>query len=842
MRIVFRTKILILMITAILIPSVLLSVFIMSQSRVFYDGNINPELEQGFENDLERIESFFSDSKAEMELYASMIEINQEDAYIFSILDNFLVNNPTFINSYFTKEVGGDYLDHHRSPGVDGRERLWYKAAKENGFSISEPYVDILTNEWVVTLSIPAFKNDAFYGVLGVDFLITDIVNSMSSETNISQSSIILKNDRDEIIYYDQSIHTHQEAEALLNDTPEGCFIKHYELDKLHQDLYIVYSANAYNAEIKKISYDMAIILVFIGVITIIMAFSSASKITIPLNEFKDAIHHVSETHEVYSSGHDIDSWNEEFVTLFTKFNMLVKKFEEDKLMLQNKYNLLSEKNQALLEKNMELEDLFKSQKLLDRRIRKSQQDYHSILNNINGMVWVLDNEGQIIFINNKLKKHLGYDDSQLIDSHISDLIYNHYSDKLDFFSMVKTRDYTKIELNIIDAKGDVVLVESSTSRVFDKNKLLYIYGICRDIRETKALHRNFSVKLQEQNLIMDLTETASMNMSLHQVMQSIFNKLNIIFGWSAATIRFLNEDNNFELISKTLVGEEYVTDMAISYENSCLGYAVDKDEIIYILDVENLPVKEPVYTKMLNHGYALVFIPVGTNDIGRGVITVTVEKDALTEKYDTLRAFTNTIIIVVERALIYEKLKKDYIRMIKVLAEAGDDKDSTSVGHSNRVAYIARKIGEQLYLDDEEIIDLEVCGLLHDIGKIGISDEFLSYEAQQTKIGQEKVKEHPVIGRHMLQDIGLSENILDGIEYHHVNYDLSGYPDVNYMEVLPLFSRIIRVADQFDVLRNTGVFENSRDIWFEMAMSSGTLYCPQIMKVLKEVIDKKLI
>ena len=128
-----------------------------------------------------------------MELYASMIEINQEDAYIFSILDNFLVNNPTFINSYFTKEVGGDYLDHHRSPGVDGRERLWYKAAKENGFSISEPYVDILTNEWVVTLSIPAFKNDAFYGVLGVDFLITDIVNSMSSETNISQSSIIFK-------------------------------------------------------------------------------------------------------------------------------------------------------------------------------------------------------------------------------------------------------------------------------------------------------------------------------------------------------------------------------------------------------------------------------------------------------------------------------------------------------------------------------------------------------------------------------------------------------------------------------------------------------------------------
>lgn len=842
MRIIFRTKILILMITTILIPSVLLSIFIMGQSRIFYDENINPELESGFENDLKRIESFFSDSKAELELYSSMIEINTEDIYIFTILDNFLLNNPTFINAYFTNEAGDDYLDHHRLPEVDGRERVWYQVAKQEGFSISEPYIDILTEKWVVSLSIPTYKEGQFYGVMGVDFLISDIVNSMVAESTIAQSRIILMNEKQEIVYYDDSMDSIDEARELLNNIPEGHFVKQYELDKLHQDLYIIYTSETYNGEIKKISYDMAVILVFIGVITIIMAFSSASKITIPLNEFKDAIHHVSETHEVYSSGHNLIEWNEEFVTLFSKFNMLVRRFEEDKLALQNKFNVLSEKNQELLEKNMELEDLFKSQKLLDRRIRKSQEDYHSILNNINGMVWVLDHEGNIIFMNSRLKEYLGYDDDYLIEMSISDLIYNHYSNHLDFFSMIKSRDFKKIELNIKDAKGETILVESSTSRVFDKNNLLYIYGICRDIRETKALHKNFSVKLQEQNLIMDLTETASMNMSLHQVMESIFNKLNIIFGWSAATIRFLNEDNNFELVSKTLVGEEYVIDAGIPYENTTLGYTVDYDDILYVRSPDELPVQEDVYIRMLDHGYALVFIPVGTNDIGRGVITVTVEREALSEKYDTLRAFTNTIIIVVERALIYEKLKKDYIRMIKVLAEAGDDKDSTSVGHSNRVAYIARRIGEQLYLDDDEIIDLEVCGLLHDIGKIGISDEYLSYEAQQTLLGQEKIKEHPVIGKRMLKDIGLSENILDGIEFHHVNYDLTGYPTVVHMEVIPLFARILRVADQFDVLKTSDMFETSRDIWFEMAMSSGILYCPQIMKILKEVIDKGLI
>jgi putative nucleotidyltransferase with HDIG domain len=336
----------------------------------------------------------------------------------------------------------------------------------------------------------------------------------------------------------------------------------------------------------------------------------------------------------------------------------------------------------------------------------------------------------------------------------------------------------------------------------------------------------------------MDLTETASMNVSMNQVTKAIFNKINSIFGWSAGTIRFLNDNNEFELIARTEVGSDYIVGQSLNYEDNCLTYVIENNEILYVSHVDELPIKEEIYSQILDDGYSIIFIPVGNNDIGRGVISLTIDRVSMTEKEEMLKSFTNTILIVVERALIYEKLKKDYIRMIKVLAEAGDDKDSSSVGHSNRVAKYAKLIGERLYLDDDEIIDLEICGLLHDIGKIGISDEFLSNDSEEAI---EEVKKHPSIGRKMLDNIGLNEYILDGIEMHHMNFDLSGYPEKDDIEVLPLFPKIIQVADEFDNYKVSGDFNTDHAIYKHMLNDSGTKYDPQIIRVFGELIESRM-
>lgn len=235
--------------------------------------------------------------------------------------------------------------------------------------------------------------------------------------------------------------------------------------------------------------------------------------------------------------------------------------------------------------------------------------------------------------------------------------------------------------------------MEANTSCIYDEaGKLIYIYGICQNVQETKKLYYDYSVKIQEQNLIMELTETASMNVSMVQVVKVIFDKINSIFGWSIGTIRFLNDQEAFELVARTDIGTDFIVPGPIDGENSCLGYVLKSNEILYAKEIKDLPIVEEIYGNMILNGYVIIFIPVGNEDIGKGIITLVIDKIAMMEKEEILRSFTNTILLVVERALGYEKLKNDYIRMIKVLAEAGDDKDSSSIGHSNRVAHYSKK------------------------------------------------------------------------------------------------------------------------------------------------------
>ncbi len=335
----------------------------------------------------------------------------------------------------------------------------------------------------------------------------------------------------------------------------------------------------------------------------------------------------------------------------------------------------------------------------------------------------------------------------------------------------------------------------------------------------------------------MDLTETASLNLSLTHVTELIFKKFNNIFGWTVGTIRLLNDRNEFELIARTKTGDAYVAKDVVEAENSILIEVLEKNESIILSDINDVEDNHQIYKKVILEGQAIVFVPFGNSDIGRGVITFSIDQLLMAEKIDMLRSFTSTILIVVERAVVYEKLKKDYIMMIKVLAEAGDDKDSSSIGHSNRVASLCKQIAERMHLDEDETIEIEICGLLHDIGKIGIRDSILSSSSKLTVDEEKALENHTVIGRKMLENIGLSDNILEGIELHHKNVDLLGYPDKT-LEQLPLFARIVQIADSFDNLKVSRDTSNNQLLLEVMKMDVGAKYCPKVILVLEDILS----
>lgn len=137
-------------------------------------------------------------------------------------------------------------------------------------------------------------------------------------------------------------------------------------------------------------------------------------------------------------------------------------------------------------------------------------------------------------------------------------------------------------------------------------------------------------------------------------------------------------------------------------------------------------------------------------------------------------------------------------------LAAALDARDPYTAGHSLRVANYAVKIGKLANLPEETIDELRKSALLHDIGKIGIPDAVLLKEGRLSKEEWELIKEHPALGEAILKQIEPKDAMapfLPGVRSHHERYDGRGYPDALQGDQIPLFGRIIAVADAFDAM-----------------------------------------
>jgi len=123
---------------------------------------------------------------------------------------------------------------------------------------------------------------------------------------------------------------------------------------------------------------------------------------------------------------------------------------------------------------------------------------------------------------------------------------------------------------------------------------------------------------------------------------------------------------------------------------------------------------------------------------------------------------------------------------------------------HSRRVSLLAVLIGRVLELSHEEIQDLKLGGLLHDIGKMSISQGILKKPGKLTNDEFALVKIHPVLGGNFVEAICYPRKIIDMVRYHHERLDGSGYPFGLSEDLLPLSSRIIAVADVYEAMTAT--------------------------------------
>jgi HD-GYP domain-containing protein (c-di-GMP phosphodiesterase class II) len=189
-----------------------------------------------------------------------------------------------------------------------------------------------------------------------------------------------------------------------------------------------------------------------------------------------------------------------------------------------------------------------------------------------------------------------------------------------------------------------------------------------------------------------------------------------------------------------------------------------------------------------------------------------------------------------------YQDLKELLVGLTRSLTAALDAKDSYTYGHSERVARIAVELGKEMGLQGDELSDIYLAGLLHDVGKIGIRDSVLGKVEPLTPEEFEHIKQHVTIGYAILSDLRPIRNLLPGVLYHHEHWDGNGYPDGLSGEAIPLLARVLAVADAYDAMSTNRPYREAlpcRKVEEILAKGAGTQWDKRVIEAFSRIRQK---
>jgi putative nucleotidyltransferase with HDIG domain len=206
-------------------------------------------------------------------------------------------------------------------------------------------------------------------------------------------------------------------------------------------------------------------------------------------------------------------------------------------------------------------------------------------------------------------------------------------------------------------------------------------------------------------------------------------------------------------------------------------------------------------------------------------------EVDALTHTFNSMMATV---------AAAEAETQNTYVGAIRALALALDARDPYTAGHSERVSAISVMIGRQMDLSTEDLDVLRLGALLHDIGKIGISDNVLRKPDGLTPEEFELIKEHPGLGARILRTVPFLAEHIPIVELHHERPDGRGYPHGLTADEIPMLARIVHVADAFDAMTSARAYRPALDSGYavrELWRCAGTQFDAEVVQALVQAV-----
>jgi putative nucleotidyltransferase with HDIG domain len=182
-------------------------------------------------------------------------------------------------------------------------------------------------------------------------------------------------------------------------------------------------------------------------------------------------------------------------------------------------------------------------------------------------------------------------------------------------------------------------------------------------------------------------------------------------------------------------------------------------------------------------------------------------------------------------------------VAILSMLSGAIEARDSYTRGHSARVTQLAETVARRLGWSEERLASLRVGGPLHDIGKLGVSDDVLSKEGRLDEDEFAQIREHPKIGAKILLRVAAFREALPYVLYHHERWDGKGYPSGRAGDEIPVEARVLAIADAFDAMTSDRPYRRAltrAQALAEVERCAGTQFDPEIARIFLEVFGRE--
>ncbi len=297
------------------------------------------------------------------------------------------------------------------------------------------------------------------------------------------------------------------------------------------------------------------------------------------------------------------------------------------------------------------------------------------------------------------------------------------------------------------------------------------------------------------------------------------------------------------EMVIKSICGfgTNIAKEQAVPVDDEVIGWVIKQKRPLLIPRLH----KVSAATSGLNtFEPPLICAPMVFQNRVLGAVSVSGKKQDGSFEEDELVILSNIasqVALAIENARLNADNQKAYLETISALAMAVEARDIYSRGHSDRVCDSVVKIAKELKLSDSQIQTLKAAAQLHDVGKIGISDDILRKTGMFNDVERQIMEQHPVIGEGIIVPLHGFLHLRDAIKHHHEWLNGEGYPDHLKGGQISQEAKILAVADCFDAMTTDRPYQKAKDFTQakeEMLQYSGIRYDKEILDALFRALE----